>query len=106
MRAYEAKAPQRSRASTQGSQSRGRGLDAGADQNVLHRSTSRNDQSDRTPNIVRKLRECDCGFNREDFIHGHTTAIQPLEHGELSSAKTKNLSVNIWNGRRFLIVVD
>jgi hypothetical protein len=54
---------------------------------------------------MRELREGFCRFSRQDFIHRHTTAIQPLEHGELAGAETEDLSVNFWNGRRFLVVV-
>jgi hypothetical protein len=71
----------------------------------LNSSAPGDDQADGAPNFVRKLRESFCRFSRKDFIYGHTPAIEPLEHGELPSAKTKNLSVNFWNGRRFLIVV-
>jgi hypothetical protein len=68
----------------------------------LHRTAPGNDQADGTPNLMRELREGFCRFSREDFIHGHTTAIQPLKHGELAGAETENLSVNFWNGRRLL----
>jgi hypothetical protein len=64
------------------------------------------DQSDGTANFVRKLRESFCRFRRKNFIYGHTPAIQPLKHGELAGTETKDLSVNFWNGRRFLIVVS
>jgi hypothetical protein len=54
---------------------------------------------------MRELCESFCRFTGEDFIHWHTSAIQPLKHCELASTETKDLSVNFWNGRRFLIVV-
>jgi hypothetical protein len=53
-----------------------------------------------------ELREGFCRFRREHFIYGHTPAIQPLKHSELAGTETKNLSVDFWNGRRFLIGVD
>jgi hypothetical protein len=71
----------------------------------LHSSTSINDQPNGTANLVRELCEGFRGFKREDLIHGHTPAIQPLKHGKLAGAETKDLSMNVWNGRRFLIFV-
>jgi hypothetical protein len=71
----------------------------------LNSSAPGDDQSDGTPNFMRELCESFCRFTGEDFIHWHTSAIQPLKHGELASTETKDLSVNFWNGRRFLIVV-
>jgi hypothetical protein len=71
----------------------------------LNSAAPGDDQSDGTANLVRKLRESFCRFSRKDFIYRHTPAIEPLKHGELAGAETENLSVNFWNGRRFLIVV-
>jgi hypothetical protein len=71
----------------------------------LNSSAPGDDQADGAPNFVRKLRESFCRFSRKDFIDGHTPAIEPLKHGELAGAETEDLSVNFWNGRRFLIVV-
>ena len=53
-----------------------------------------------------ELRQGFCRFKREDLVHRHASTIQPLKHGELAGTKTKNLSMDIWNGRRFLIVVE
>ena len=71
----------------------------------MHGSTPIQDQSNGTANLVSELREGLCYFKREDLIYGHTPAIQPLKHGKLAGAETKDLSVNVWNGRRFLIGV-
>jgi hypothetical protein len=54
---------------------------------------------------VRELCEGSCRFKREDLIHRHAPTIQPLKHGELAGTETKNLSMDVRNGRRFLIVV-
>ena len=105
MRAYQAKAPQGSRTCTKCGQSRRRWLGAGADQNILNSSAPGNNQADGAPNFVRKLRESFCRFSRKDFIDRHTPAIEPLKRGELAGAETENLSVNFWNGRRFLVAV-
>jgi hypothetical protein len=72
----------------------------------LNGSTSGDNQSDGTANFMSELREGFCRFRREHFIYGHTPAIQPLKHSELAGTETKNLSVDFWNGRRFLIGVD
>jgi hypothetical protein len=105
MGAYEAKATQRSWTCAKGGQSRWRWLGAGADQNVLNSSAPGDDQANGAPNFVGKLRESFCRFSRKDFIYGHTPAVEPLKHCELAGAETENLSVNFWNGRRFLIGV-
>jgi hypothetical protein len=39
------------------------------------------------------------------LVHRHAPTIQPLKHGELAGTETKDLSMDVWNGRRFLIVV-
>src|SRR6185295_15261981 len=105
LRADQAKTPQRSWACTMCGQCRRRGFSARTDQNVLYSPTSVQDQSDGTADLVRELCEGFCGFKREDLIHGHTSAIQSLKHCELAGAETEDLSVNFWNGRRFLMVV-
>jgi hypothetical protein len=70
----------------------------------LYGSTSGDHQTNGTANFMSKLRQSFCRFRRQDLVHGHTPAIQPLKHGQLAGTETKNLSVNIWNGRRSLIV--
>ena len=80
-----------------------RGFSARADQNVLYSPTSVQYQSDGTADLVCELCEGFCGFKREDLIHGHTSSRQSLKHRQLAGAETENLSVNFWNGRRFLM---
>src|SRR3954453_4448185 len=105
LRADQAKPSQRSWPCTMRGQCCRRGFSARANQNLLYSPTSVQDQSDGAADLVRELCEGFCGFKREDLVHGYTTAIQSLKHCELAGAETEDLSVNFWNGRRFLMVV-